>query len=278
MKYPEVRISGDRARVVYGRGEFLDVDVEALAQMIAESSDRGSRSGLLPSGVRLLLERGEAAAFGIELPPHARTVRWIRDDSPEPYGPGATYDEHWISFPYILLLVLFRGNQLTGLQQLFYRNRPLDVDEDLYLPNLPNVANSGALPCWICLQNLGRVGRRAATRRTGIRPTVSQIIDAIGNHVLAGANNRSSEENEGNSLWSAMRGLDPRLETVETWAAATKADPLFVTRIPWRPAGTTLTKELGRMLDLVAPPRRIRTGTDLAGLVSVARGRARTAG
>ena len=268
MKYPEVRISGDRARVVYGRGEFLDVDVEALARIIAESSDRGSRSGLLPSGVRLFRERGATEAFGIELPPHARTVRWIRDDSPEPYGPGATYDQHWISFPYILLLVLLRGNQITGLQQLFYRNRPLDVDEDLYLPNLPNVANSGDLPCWICLQNLGRVRR----------PTASRLIDAIGNHVLAGANNRSSEENEGNSLWSAMRGLDPRLETVETWAAATKADPLFVTRIPWRPAGTTLTKELGRMLDLVAPPRRIRTGTDLAGLVSVARGRARTAG
>ncbi len=270
MKYPEVRISGDRARVVYGRGEFLDVDVEVLARIIAESSDRGSRSGLLPSGVRLLLERGEAAAFGIELPPHARTVRWIRDDSPEPYGPGATYDEHWISFPYILLLVLLKGNRTTGLQQLFYRNRPLDVDENLYLPNLPNVASSGALPCWICLQNLGRVGR------PGSRHTVSGLIDAIGNHVLTGANNRSSEENEGNSLWSTMRGLDPRLETVETWAAATKADPLFVTRIPWRPAGTTLTQELGRMLDLVAPPRRIRTGTDLAGLVSVARGVART--
>jgi hypothetical protein len=257
-RYPEVRIADERARLVYGRGEFLDVAVEELFGVLVDNADRGPRWGLIPSGVRLYLERGGATALAVEIPPHTRTVKWIRDDSPEPYGHGATYGDYFIAFPYVLILVVLSRGEVTGVQQVFYRNKPLDVDEQLYLPKLPNVASTASFRSWICLQNLKSVARLSMCRK----------IEEIGNHVLVAAFNRSAELHEGNSRWSSMRGIDPRLDSIQAWQEATKSDPLFVTRIPWTAAGTTLTKELRRMLELVAPSRPIRSAAEVAGLMA----------
>ena len=260
---PKIHVVGRRVRVWHGGGESIDVDVGELAGTMVDSADRGPRDGLIPSGVRFWLERGSARAIAIEIPPHARTVRWIRDDSPEPYGSGATYERHWIAFPYIILLLVFNRGRVTGLEQLFYRNRPLDADESLYYSNLPNVTTAGLLKSWICLQNLKPVGRLSWCEK----------IEAIGRHVLCGSFNWSCEHHEGSSMWSSMRGLDPRLETIRAWHAATEEDPLFATRIRWKPTGTTMRDELMEMLELVVPPRKIESATDLAGLVTLARNR-----
>jgi hypothetical protein len=255
---PEVRIAGDRASVVEGREVLLDVSLADLVSAVAGLSDRAPSCGVLPDGVRMWYERGDATAVAIEVAPHSRTVRWLADDSREPFGRAARYESYFIAFPFVILLVVFRRGALTGLQQLYYKTTPLDRDEKLLLPNLYNVAKGYSQTCWVCLQHLRPLNRFGWRRK----------IDAVVDHVFTAAFNRSAEIHEGNSYWTTMRGIDPRVETLQAWSDATRENPLFPLEVPWKPAGTTARRELMGMLDRVARPREVRTAMDLAGIAT----------
>jgi hypothetical protein len=255
---PEIRIIGDRVQVQQGRETLLDAQLGTVLQAIACTAEREPSCNVLPDGIRLWRERGDATAVAVEIPPQTRTVRWLAEDSQAPFGRAARYQERFLAFPYIILLIVFRKGALTGRQQLYYRAAPLRRGQDLLLPNLYNVANGYGQRCWLCLQKLEcRMEELEWPRK----------IEAIVNHVFTAAFNRSAEEHEGNSYWSAMKGIDPRIATVEAWEEATRGNPLFPLEVKWKPAGTTATAELTRMLDQVAAPVVVRNAKDLMGLM-----------
>jgi hypothetical protein len=261
---PEIQIADGRAVFRHAEKTVADVPLDAFVRQIADASERRSHLGVLPPRVRFCRERRDATALVIEVEPQARTVHWLSEDSRAPYGRGAKYRRYFLSFPYIVLLVVLRGGSATGLQQLYYRNAPLDEDESLLLPNLYNVAEGHGQRCWLCLQHLPDLSRLPWSKK----------VDTIIDHVFSASFNQSSERHEGNSYWSSTRGIDPRVETLEAWERATHENHRFALELPWRPAGETATGVLLKMLDQVARPFRPRKVADFATLFSLA-GRAR---
>jgi hypothetical protein len=257
----EVRIIGDRLLVTQ-EGVTREAPLALVLRALGDLGHWQPNCGILPRGVRVWMERGDATAVAIELPPQARTVRWLAADSRAAYGRGAKYERYFLSFPYIELLLVFRHGGLTGYQQLYYRNAPLDEDEALLLPNLYNVANGYGQRCWVCLASLADVSDLAWPEK------VHKIVE----HVFGAAFNRSSEEHESNSLWGAMakRRLDPRVQTVEAWQAATRENPRFALEVAWKRANTTVTQELTAMLDHVAMPLTVATAADFGQVVTLA--------
>jgi hypothetical protein len=253
----EVRIAGDRFRVVQGRQILLDMPVEEWMAALAGSVDRTPRWGTLPRGVRFLHERGDTVGVAIEVEPHCRTVSWLAADSKEPYGPRARYERYFLAFPYVVLLLVFHKHLITNFHQVFYRVASLDEGDELLLPNLLNVARGYAQPAWVCLQNL--------PPRTWNK-TWAKKIDAIVEHVFVAAFNRSADEHEGNSHWADTRGIDARVGSIEAWQEASLKNPHFPLQVAWRPAKTTVPAELARMLDHVERRRSPRTAVDVAGL------------
>lgn len=81
--------------------------------------------------------------------------------------------------------------------------------------------------------------------------------------------NRSADLRAGqSSYWTVMRGLDPRVATVEAWEAATRQDPFFPLDVAWRPDGRSVGQVMAGMLDAVAPPELPPTADGLALLVT----------
>jgi hypothetical protein len=183
------------------------------------------------------------------MPPGPRQVRWIADRSPVPFGPGARYDDRYLSFPWVVLLLVFSGGELTGLQQAFFRTTPIgSLDDDLAYTNLLNVARGHEQESWVCLVNLER---RLA------RLSWPERIHAVTEHFWQTAFNRSSEVHELNSYWGTMRGLDKRLATAADWEAATRENPCFTLEVRWKRAPRTVGQTLERMLDAVSPWRPV---------------------
>jgi hypothetical protein len=263
----EIRIAGDQIAVQQGRKKLI---AAPLAQVVAYLGRAGlgrEEFEVLPRGVRIVQHRRDAVAMGLEIAPHTRRVRWLADDSKAPFGPGASYAEYFVSFPFIMLLLVFRGGSLTGQQQLYYRTESLDRGDDLRLPNLYNVAEGYGQRCWVCLQHCPDVGGLEWHAK------ISAVVD----HTFSAAFNRSSEEHEGNSYWSAHKAVDPRVATMEAWQEATRADRRMALSVAWTPAETTARAELRKMLDEVVRPRKLANATDFAGIVSAAAGAARRA-
>ena len=252
----EVRLVRDRV-LVQERGRTVrEMTLEALISVLAGAVDRPPNA-LVPGGVRLWCQRRDAVACAIEVPPHARSVRWLSPRSRVPFGPGAHYERRYLAFPYVVVLVVLRGGELTGLQQLYYRRAPLEQGEDLLLPNLPNVAEGYGMRCWLCLNQLGAIAPLPWAKK----------VEAIGEHVFAAAFNRSSEVHEGNSYWGSKTAVEARVATLEAWETASRENGWFALDVPWRPAGTTVSAELRRMLDAVVAPLDVRTATDVVGLI-----------
>ncbi|MFQ5668116.1 MAG: hypothetical protein ACE5I7_17010 [Candidatus Binatia bacterium] len=258
MPDPEIHIVAERVTLRQGSRTLVAAPLPAVMQELVRSTQRGPSCGILPRDVRLWYERGDATAMVVEVPPHARSVRWLVEGSRAAFGRGARYTQYFIAFPYVELLLVFRRGALTGFQQLYYRRAPLGEDEELLLPNLYNVAQGYGQRCWVCLANMRDVSRLSWSNKVG----------AIVDHVFTAGWNRSSEVHEGNSYFSSTRGLDARVATLEAWQAATRCDQRFALEVPWKPAGTTATAELTAMLDEVVPRLAVRTATDLAGAVT----------
>jgi hypothetical protein len=260
----EIRIAGDQIAVRQGTKQLTVAPLSQVIDFIDGAGSGREEFEVQPRGARIVQRRRNAVAMALEIAPHTRRVRWLADDSKVPFGPGASYSEYFVSFPFILLLLVFRGGSLTGQQQLYYRTESLDRGDDLRLPNLYNVAEGYGQRCWVCLQHVPDVGEMEWSVK------IATIVD----HIFGAAFNRSSEEHEGNSYWSAHTAVDPRVASMKAWQEATRADRRVALSLPWKPAGTTATQELRSMLDEVERPRRIATATDLAGIVSAARGSA----
>lgn len=255
---PVVRIEGEAAVLVSGRQERARVSVRRLVEELARGIERGPSCGVLPDRVRLWSERGDCVGLAIELPPGPRTVRVLREDSKSPFGPSARYREATLSFPWVVLPIVFHRGALTGMAQLYYRTRPLAEGSDLLFPNLYNVARGYGLPCWLCLANLGDVSSLPWPAK----------VHAIVDHVFGAGWNRSSEVHEGNSYWGSTSGLDPRVASIEAWEAATREQPMFACQVQWKAAGSTIHAELERMARQLGAGPPIENAAQLAGCVT----------
>ena len=74
-------------------------------------------------------------------------------------------------------------------------------------------------------------------------------MDAIWNHIFGASFNKSSEEHEGMSYWSAMRSLDPRVASLRAWKKASAKDPYFALDVPWKPVGKSIETVMEEMLE-----------------------------
>jgi hypothetical protein len=224
--------------------------VRTLLERVAAAGQGPETWRIVPLHVRLIAERagGEVTGLVIEMPPGPRVVRWIADDSSRDYGPGARYETRRLSFPWVVLIAVFAGGELTGMQQAFFRTAPIaSVDDELYFTCLLNCARAPAYwnqESWVCLANL--------TRRLGPL-SWEERLKAVTDHMFYGAFNRSSEVHEGNSYWGSAGEIDPRLQTVAAWEAATAENAYFALEVPWRRAPQPVGATLARMLDAVAP-------------------------
>lgn len=260
----EIRVVGNRVSLSDGNGVAIEAPLPKVIDEILRARGHRPSCPVLPAGVRMWIERHDVTAVAVESPPQARNVRWLSSDSGSPYGRGATYRRYFLAFPYIILLLIFRRGSLTGHQQLYYRTAPLDAGGDLLLPNLYNVARGYGQRCWVCLANLRDVTPLSWPGK----------IRAVQEHVFNAAFNRSSEEHEGNSYYEPKNGgIDSRVETVDAWQEATRQNPRFALDVPWKPANTTVTKELDAMLDAVMPRLEVRSADDLRGVLTRARRR-----
>ena len=257
---PVIRIAGDQVAVLQGRKKLGSVPLSQLIEYIGGAGAGREEFAVRPRGARIVQSRGDAIAMALEIPPHARSVRWLADDSKVPFGPRAKYGEYFVSFPFTVMLLVFRGGSLTGQQQLYYRNQSLDCGEELLLPNLYNVAEGYGQRCWVCLQHVPDVASLDWDAK------IATIVD----HTFSAAFNRSSEEHEGNSYWSAQPAVDPRVSSIEAWQEATRANRRVGLDIAWQPAGTNAGEELRKMMDQVVRRRRLETATELAGAVTAA--------
>jgi hypothetical protein len=266
-RQPEIQIADDRVVVRQGGQTLITARLSDVVQELTRCAQRAPSCGVLPRDIRVWCERGDAVGVVIEVPPHARTVRWLTDASRAAFGPRAQYQQYFISFPYVELLIVFRRGALTGLQQLYYRREPLDAGEDLLLPNLYNVAQGYGQRCWVCLANLADV--------SGL--SWADKIRAVVDHVFTASFNRSSEMHEGNSYFGTTCGIDPRVASLDAWQEATRENPRFALDVQWRTAGTTMSAELAMMLDRTVEPLAVRSTTDLAGVITRAGSRGRRA-
>jgi hypothetical protein len=216
---------------------------------------------LYPHQVRLMAERrgGEVVGVIIEMPAGPRHVRWITDDSPDPFGGNAKFIARYLSFPWIVLLVVFSHGDLSNVQQAFYRNAPIrSLDDELYCTNLLNVAKGYQQDDWVCLARLhGQLGELGWPAR----------IRAVTDHFWSAAFNRSSEVHEGNSRWGSAKPVDPRLANAAEWEAATRVDPYFTLQVPWRRARQSVGATLEAMLELIAPYRPVASAEQLVTLM-----------
>jgi hypothetical protein len=222
----------------------------SLTDFLAALADRTDSPPLLeaiPDGVRFVRRRGKVVVMVLEDAPQVRTVKWLTEDSSDPYGAAAEYRTVRLAFPFVVTVLAFRNGNLTGYQQCFFRTAPLgQLSDSLLLPNLYNVANGHGQQCWLCLANL----------QTDLGPlSWNEKVRQIRRHMWGASFNRSSEIHEGMSYWGAMRKVDRRVSTLETWEKATQEDPFFPLNVTWKPAGQTVGHVVEEMMNrLGAPP------------------------
>jgi hypothetical protein len=213
----------------------------------------------IPDGVRYIERRGNVVVLMFEERPQLRTVRWLIETSPVPFGTGATYKNARLAFPFVVVAVAFRDGRLTGYQQCFYRTAPLgSLSDSLFIPNLYNVADGYGQKCWLCL---------AGMRTDLTLLSWSEKVHEIRRHLWGAGFNRSSEIHEGMSYWTASRHRDPRFRTLETWEQASQQDPFFPLGINWESAGKTVGSVIEEMLAALCP-RSAVTVAQLAQILS----------
>jgi hypothetical protein len=213
---------------------------------LGERMDAYALPEAIPDGVRFIRRRGETVVLALEEKPQVRTVKWLADESPVPFGKGAIYRNARLAFPFIIVVLAFRNGALTGQQQCFYRTAPLTSPGDtLLLPNLYNVAEAYGQRCWLCLGQL-----RADLMGLSWNDRVLEIRAQF----WGGPFNQSAEVHEGTSFWTTMRDLDARLASVTSWERATTHDAFFPLQVAWKPSGLTIGQVIEQMLALGGPP------------------------
>jgi hypothetical protein len=237
------------------------VPVEKFVLALQRAADSEVFPGILPNGVKYVIQKGVFRIVVVEQPAMPRGVFVIADDSPVPYGSKVKSTLRWLSFPNVCLVILFYGEALSGYQQIFYTMKPLtSMEDELLLCNLPNVSTQGpgGLPYWFCSQHIGGV--------TNL-PWADKIYKIV-NHLWRTGFNWSSDIHEGLSQFNAMKELDERISTFSKWEAATKKDPDFTLKVEWKSSGMNLKQAIDKLFEFAAPQNEIIDVKGIANLLS----------
>ncbi len=254
-----------------------DLSRAQLAQVIPDLMPRRLGCAILPDGVKLVREFDKGAIVVHQTAPRLHNLSWIAADSEADYGPKTTYRRVRVALPYLIVFAIYRiarnGKlQLSGANEAFFTNKPLDSMEDpLCYPALLNVSKMGtnedAKPlAWICTQYLDRRFEMIVDEGVRIRTGFCELL----RHMLEDGFNLSSEHNEGASWFgeTARAGVDERLASIEAWQDATLKDPLFALEVPWLPTGLTLGGVLDRTATYMKLDRSNKLGSaDVARVV-----------
>lgn len=246
-----IEVAEDRA-VWRRNGQQLGVlPLHDLVARIQRASGDPRTWQLHPRPVRLMVPRrgGRVVGAVIEMPAGPRQVRWLSPTSRLPFGPGARYETRQLSFPWVVLVIVFVDGELCNWQQAFFRPIPIEsLDDELYFTNLLNVARGYDQESWVCLVNL----REELSGRSW-----EDRVRTVTDHFWQASFNRSAETHENNSFWGDAKTIDRRFDSAAAWEAATRENPYFTLGVRWRRAPNTLGQVLARMLDQVAPWRPI---------------------
>lgn len=253
-------IGGDGSRQ---RASLRQVALPDLLGGIASSFDSPQRDTtiFLPAGARYVHVRGASTGVVVELPPEIRRVTW----SPGKMEGGEVYTSYWLAFPYTIHICIFytiKGDEAYGggLEEMrvYYRTAPLrSPDDPLYVPNLFNVQVDPALTsnCRACL--------RGQPEDLENLPVADQV-ETLLNFFWETGFNLDIESNG----FERARGLDPRISSLEAWAEASQADPLFPLQINWEPADCTPRHVMDRLIDMRdTDAKPLRSASDLADLM-----------
>lgn len=222
-----------------------------LGELVQAAADRFVSRGtpILPKAVRAVKQLGNHTVWLAEFEPAVWPLKWITGNSPRPFGPGTKYEPRSLALPYLVIFAVFEGSMLSGSNECFFRNAPLrDWSDELFYPALLNVSKfnppEGRSLAWICTQYLNRnviAAEKDETQR--MRVGFEQLFQVL----LQDGFNHSSEHHEGQSWHGESKRVDPRLETVEKWEAASKADALFPLSVSWLPTGLNCNQVVERI-------------------------------
>lgn len=248
----QVVLEGDRAianALVGGPGGRIDFKGErTVSELTRTIASRGMELlpwslGLVPTNLplRAVYNLNGWLVFLIEYPPGLRTMRWIREDSPERWGSGATYRDVAIALPYVVFFVAVSWQGTLGNCSVYFRTEHVqraDFHDDLLDCHFLNCSvNAHGVYCWMCSQYMRR-------RCSPGESALDLVRESIDNFWFAGSN-LSSEDHEGASFFgkgSAGRHQirDPRVLTIGAWEKVSVADAAFALDVPWNPAGRTV--------------------------------------
>jgi hypothetical protein len=254
-----VTVEGDEVVATLPEGTRRAMKLpDLLKRMTTGMPDTGDI--ILCDGTKCMLPTAEGVVLVHQTPPQVYSFQWIAADSEADYGPQTSYRTVRLALPYVIVLAVFervgrnRGRiMLSGRNECFFVNEPLEVKgmkTPLAYPSLLNCSKMGESSngplSWICTQHLSFA--QVAGRKTD-DDALRAGLTALLRHLLESGFNRSSENHEGASGFSATieAAIDPRIESVESWEAATREDPLFVLEVPWLPTGRTLEEVVARI-------------------------------
>jgi hypothetical protein len=253
-----VRLEIEDDKVIYRTGPWsvLAAPLREVLAAAARRDDCEAFPDAIPDGLRFHRRRGDVEVVVLEEPPAVRTVRWLRDDSPAPFGPLARYQTARLAFPYVVMILGLRAGALTGRGQCFYRVTPLqDLADPLLFPNLRNVAHAHGQLAWVCLRKM-KVDLASLPWTEKVRQ--------IREHFWQAGFNSSCET----SYWQTMRDVDPRVASIAAWEEATDRDRFFPLRVAWRAAGVAVGAVMDETVRALDPPGLPRTARDLIPLLT----------
>lgn len=245
-----ITIEGNTVTAVSPEGQKASITVEEL---LATMNNRrmDSRGVVVPDGVKLLDSKGHTTIWVHETPPRIYSFKWIADDSPARFGPETRYRTVRIALPYLIVLAAFEGDMLSGHNECFFRNRPLEKEDDeLLYPALLNCSKftpqEGKPLSWICT---AKIDPMSMARCRDPKQRMRAGFKALMHCLLETGYNYSSEDHEGSSWFTESTRVDSRVSTVENWVKATEEDPLFVLEVDWLKTGLSLRQMLDRMYE-----------------------------
>jgi hypothetical protein len=272
---PGLALEGSEIRLTTETGQTHVMPFAAWLELAAPR--RPDSCGLaIPPGVRFLFPHARGLIAVYERPPSVYGLDWIRPDSPARFGRQATYRRIGLALPYLVVFAGFHRNPagryvLGNRNEAFVSTKALASQDDaLCFPPLLNCSRmprtEGHPLAWICTQYLDPAEARADDGNSGLNAGLRALL----HHLLDTGFNYSSEHHELSSWFSetiAAR-IDPRLASVETWAAASAADPLFVLDVPWLPTGMSVRQIAERMIAAAqGPALRVQTAADAARVI-----------
>lgn len=222
-----------------------------LADFIKKARPRTIDSGdyVLPDGVKIIRSRGLSTIMVHESSPAIYNFKWIAEDSPVPYGRGATYRNVTIALPYMITMAVFlrdaNGLHLAQNNECFFRTEPItSLTNKLMFPALLNVSkfpHKNQPLTWICTQHLNY--DKLHSSKQPLRDSFSALRQCV----IGTGFNLSSEHHEGQSWYNESKSIDKRIKTIATWEEATIKDPLFVLDVPWLDTNHTIKQATDRI-------------------------------